>query len=56
VQHWDRYVILDDVELAIDDQRHNVFVQGGGAAAVVERAGLASRALTFDDVGVAAAC
>jgi len=52
VQHWDRYVIMEDVELAVDETEHLVLVQGGGAANVVERAGLASRALSFDDLGV----
>ena len=42
VQHWERYVIMDDVELAVDESHHLVFVQGGGAANVVERAGIAS--------------
>lgn len=52
VQHWDRYVIMDDVELAIDEVHHLVFVQGANATHVVERAGLLSRAVPYDDLGV----
>jgi folate-binding protein YgfZ len=51
VQHWDRFVIMDDVELAIDETHHLVFVQGHAATTAVERAGLSSRALAYDDLG-----
>ena len=54
VSHWDRYVIMDDVELAVDEAHHLVFVQGAGAAKAIDRAGLASRALAFDDLGASA--
>jgi len=52
VSHWDRYVIMDDVELAVDEAHHLLFVQGGASNNPVERAGLAARALSFDDLGV----
>jgi folate-binding protein YgfZ len=52
VSHWDRFVIMDDVELAVDETHHLVFVQGAAAASPIERAGLAARALAFDDLGV----
>jgi len=52
VSHWDRFIIMDDVELAIDESHHLVFVQGSAANGPIERAGLSSRALSFDDIGV----
>lgn len=52
VEGWDRYVIMEDVELARDDSRRLLFVQGGSANAMAERLGLRARGASFDDLGV----
>lgn len=50
--HWEKYVIMDDVELAIDAERRLIMVQGGRATDVAHDAGMASRGAAFDDLGV----
>lgn len=52
VAHWERYVIMDDVELAIDGERRLLAVQGALATKLVGDIGLGGRAASFDDLGV----
>ncbi len=50
LSHWERYVIMDDVEIALDTDRRLLMVQGGSAAKVVDGAMLAARAASYDDL------
>jgi tRNA-modifying protein YgfZ len=52
VTHWERYIIMDDVEPAIDAERKLLAVQGARAKDVLADAGL--RGSDFDDLGVGA--
>lgn len=49
--HWERFVIMDDVELALDDERRLIMLQGGRASEVAHATGIASRGAAFDDLG-----
>lgn len=50
LERWERYVIMDDVELALDADRRLLMVQGGRAAKVLEDAMLTARAASYDDL------
>ena len=50
VAHWEKYIIMDDVELALDDTRKLVLLQGGRSSAVAEATGV--EGAPFDDLGV----
>jgi tRNA-modifying protein YgfZ len=50
LSHWERYVIMDDVEMALATDRRLLMVQGGRAVKVIEDAMLASRAASYDDL------
>lgn len=52
ITHWERYIIMDDVELALDANRRLLAVQGGGAERSIADVGLDKRAMRFDDLGV----
>lgn len=50
--HWEKYIIMDDVELALDHDRRLIMVQGGRAADVAHATSVFSRGAAFDDLGV----
>jgi folate-binding protein YgfZ len=50
--HWERYVIMDDVEIALDADRRLIMLQGGRAHELASDTGIAPRAASFDDLGV----
>lgn len=52
VAQWDKYIVMEDVELAADDARALLLLQGGRAAAIAEAAGLSARAAKLDDLGL----
>jgi folate-binding protein YgfZ len=49
---WEKYIVMEDVELAVDESRALLSLQGGRAAAIAEAAGLSSRGAPLDDLGV----
>jgi hypothetical protein len=49
---WDKYIVMEDVELAHDESRALLLLQGGRAAAIAEAAGLSGRAAKLDDLGL----
>lgn len=52
LSHWERFVIMDDVELALDHEHLLVMVQGGRAQEVAHATSISSRGAPFDDLGV----
>lgn len=52
LEQWEKYIVMEDVELAHDETRALLLVQGGRAAAIVEAAGLSARAARLDDLGL----
>ncbi|MGZ5971074.1 MAG: CAF17-like 4Fe-4S cluster assembly/insertion protein YgfZ, partial [Polyangiales bacterium] len=49
---WDRYIIMEDVELARDESRRLLLLQGGAATKIATDAGLLDRAAKLDDLGL----
>ena len=49
---WNKYVIMEDVELAADDSRRLLSLQGGAAASIADRAGFTARAAPLDELGL----
>ncbi len=51
LEAWEGHVIMEDVELARDDERRLIVVQGAPAAQIVRDAGLEARAAALDLLG-----
>jgi folate-binding protein YgfZ len=51
---WDRYIIMEDVELTRDESRRLLFLQGGAAERIAADAALSARAEKLDDLGLGA--
>jgi folate-binding protein YgfZ len=49
---WRKYVIMEDCELAIDEGRTLVSIEGAKAQSMVDEAGIAERAARFDRFGI----
>ncbi len=52
LQQWEKFIVMEDVELALDDARALLLLQGGGAGAIAEAAGLGGRGAKLDELGV----
>jgi folate-binding protein YgfZ len=52
VSAWDRYITMEDVELAQDEGRRLLFLQGGAAEKIAHDSGLHARAERLDDIGL----
>jgi folate-binding protein YgfZ len=52
LEQWQKYVIMEDCELALDEVRRLVSIEGAKAQAVVDEASLGARAAKIDRFGV----
>jgi hypothetical protein len=51
LEQWEKFIVMEDVELADADARALLLLQGGGADAVAAKAGLAGRGAKLDELG-----
>jgi hypothetical protein len=52
LQQWEKFIVMEDVELSVDDTRGLLLLQGGGAEAIAASAGLAGRGAKLDELGL----
>jgi folate-binding protein YgfZ len=52
LDHWQKYVIMEDCDLALDASRKLVSIEGATAQAIVDEANLAARACKLDRFGL----
>jgi folate-binding protein YgfZ len=52
LEAWDRYIVMEDVEIARDDERRLIAVHGVRASEILVGTGLDARAAQLDELGV----
>lgn len=52
LEQWEKFIVMEDVELAVDDGRALLLLQGGGAEAIAAAAGVGARGAKLDELGL----